>query len=198
MPNDWICPLASFAVKEGRVSSANTRFRPEDSLSRAEALGMLVYPQCGTTTYEYDALKYVFDQDLQDWQKKTIVLALHAGIIPEITGTDWNGAVSREEFFWWAYQVYSKQIISCFWHKSITYYYDYGSYAKSIRVDTSREKLSFYEYGQKIGSFTVSTGNNDNATPSGRFRITNKDPKMLSSSAGLWMPYWMEFYNGEY
>lgn len=159
---------------------------------------MLIFPQCGDATYSVDADTYVFDQSLEDWQKKVIALALNTSIITETTGTDWNGAITREEFFWWAYKVYNQQIMSCFWHKPITYYHDYAQYAKSIRVDTYAEKLSYYEYGKKVATLIISSGNNDHITPSGRFRITNKSPKMLSQSAGLWMPYWMEFYDGEY
>lgn len=193
-----MCKYITFAAKESRITSDTTHFRPSESVSRVESLAFLLYPRCGDRTYERDKDKYFFGQELQDWQKRVIITALSAGIIPETDGTDWNQAVTREEFFWWAYKVFVSGTRSCFYTQPITYYHDHKQFEKVIKVDTYREVLHLYEQGERIQSFIVSSGNNDHTTPSGRFRITNKNEKMLSKSAGLWMPYWMEFYEGMY
>ncbi|MEF2175643.1 MAG: L,D-transpeptidase [Candidatus Absconditabacteria bacterium] len=78
------------------------------------------------------------------------------------------------------------------------YYDDYEKYDKVIRVNTYANMLTYYEKGNKIGSFSVSAGNFKNPTPNGRFRIVKKHPFMYSKLAKVYMPYWMEFWKGEY
>ena len=48
-----------------------------------------------------------------------------------------------------------------------------------------------------MGEFLVSTGRRGMYTPTGYFQIESKHPKAWSSY-GLWMPYWMSFYNNRF
>lgn len=197
-PNDWTCKYTTFAANEKRITTSMDTFRPQEPISRVEALAFLLYPRCGDVVYERDRDKYNFQQPLQDWQKRVLVTALNSSVIPEIDGTDWTQPVSREEFFWWTHKVFVSGVRSCFFVRPITYYHDTKGFDKIIKVDTFREVLHLYENGKRIESMIISSGNNDHATPSGRFRISNKHEKMLSKSTGLWMPYWMEFFEGTY
>lgn len=83
------------------------------------------------------------------------------------------------------------------WAKA-DYYNDYENFDKTIRINTYANKLTYYEKGVKIWEFAISSGDSENFTPEGRFVIVNKHERMLSKSAGKWMPYWMEFYNWVY
>lgn len=60
---------------------------------------------------------------------------------------------------------------------------------KNIRINLSRQELS-YRLGEiNLGAYLISSGING-TTPKGEFKIKNKSPKAWSSY-GLWMPYWM-------
>lgn len=78
------------------------------------------------------------------------------------------------------------------------YYDDYERFDKVIKINTYANMLSYYEKWKKIWEMAISAGNEENFTPRGRFRITNKNDFMFSKSAGKWMPYWMEFYDWVY
>ncbi|MEK7137728.1 MAG: L,D-transpeptidase, partial [Patescibacteria group bacterium] len=79
-----------------------------------------------------------------------------------------------------------------------SFYAEYMQYPKAIRINTFSERLSYYEFGKKMRTFVVSTGDEGHPTPLGRFRIISKNERMLSKSAGVYMPYWMEFLDGKY
>ena len=78
------------------------------------------------------------------------------------------------------------------------YYNDYAKYAKSIKVNTFANMLTYYESWKKVWEMSISAGDRANYTPEGRFRITNKHEFMYSKSAWKFMPFWMEFWKGKY
>lgn len=78
------------------------------------------------------------------------------------------------------------------------YYDDYKNYDKVIKVNTFALKLSYYEKGKKIGTFDISSWDEKNPTPLGKFKISTKSELMLSKSAWKLMPYRMEFLNWVY
>lgn len=78
------------------------------------------------------------------------------------------------------------------------YYDDYKKYDKVIKVNTFSLKLSYYEKGKKIATFDISSWDEKNPTPLGRFKISTKSEKMLSKSAWKYMPYRMEFKDWVY
>lgn len=42
MQNDWICRAVEMAADNGLVSRGNTKFRPQDKITRAESLAILI------------------------------------------------------------------------------------------------------------------------------------------------------------
>jgi hypothetical protein len=64
---------------------------------------------------------------------------------------------------------------------------------KWIRIDLSKQTLS-YGYGPKvINNWLTSTGKRGFQTPTGTFKILNKRPLAYSRQYKLYMPYWMAF-----
>jgi len=64
---------------------------------------------------------------------------------------------------------------------------------KTIIIDLSEQKLSYYENGYRINSFSISSGKTGYKTPQGEFSIINKIKTAYSKNYGLYMPYWMAF-----
>src|SRR3989338_8107099 len=69
---------------------------------------------------------------------------------------------------------------------------------KVILVDLSDQKLSYYQDGFSLASYPVSTGRWGFPTPIGEFAVQNKIPRAYSKAYGLYMPFWMAFYRGQY
>jgi len=61
------------------------------------------------------------------------------------------------------------------------FYQDAASEAKYILVDLSEQFLGAYEYGKLVFSFPVATGDGNNETPKGEFRVLAYDGKHISS-----------------
>lgn len=64
---------------------------------------------------------------------------------------------------------------------------------KSLRIVLKTQRLEQVVDGIPIASYAVSSGLPKTPTPPGTYKILNKNPKAWSSSAKLWMPYWMAF-----
>jgi len=69
---------------------------------------------------------------------------------------------------------------------------------KTIIVNLTDQRLSYYQDGMRLNSYRVSTGRWGFATPIGEFKTQNKIPRAYSKAYGLYMPFWMAFYRGEY
>lgn len=69
---------------------------------------------------------------------------------------------------------------------------------KTIMIDLSDQKLSYYQDGLRIATNPVSTGRWNFPTPIGEFSVQNKVPRAYSKTYGLYMPWWMAFYKGQY
>jgi hypothetical protein len=54
-----------------------------------------------------------------------------------------------------------------------------------VRIDLSAQKAFFYKGGQLVGVSRISTGSNEHATPTGRFRITQKSRNHRSNLYGI-------------
>lgn len=70
-------------------------------------------------------------------------------------------------------------------------------FRKYVEVSLGEQKLRYFENGFQLGSFTVSTGKWDTPTPIGQFKIGNKQPRAFSRKYGLYMPFWMQFLQGD-
>lgn len=70
--------------------------------------------------------------------------------------------------------------------------------SQSIAVNLSDQRLTYLVGGEAWKVFPVSTGEARYPTPTGNFKILSKAPKAWSGPYKLWMPYWMNFKEGEY
>ncbi len=67
---------------------------------------------------------------------------------------------------------------------------------KTIIVDLSDQKLSFYQDGLRLATHPISTGRWGFPTPLGEFKVLNKIPRAYSRTYNLYMPFWMAFAGG--
>jgi len=65
--------------------------------------------------------------------------------------------------------------------------------AKKIVIRLKAQELDQVLGGVVLASFKVSTGRAGYATPTGEYKIMNKNPRAWSNHAKLWMPWWMQF-----
>lgn len=64
---------------------------------------------------------------------------------------------------------------------------------KSIRIILSKQQLQQRLGGVTLATHVVSTGRAGLRTPTGTFHVLSKTPRAWSRSAGLWMPWWLQF-----
>lgn len=69
---------------------------------------------------------------------------------------------------------------------------------KRIVISLAKQELTYYHGDVAVASHPVSTGRPGMPTPTGTFAILDKKPRAWSSSAKLWMPYWMPFIGTKY
>ena len=84
-PNTWACYTVEALRDAGKIA-ANPLFRPEDNITKAEALGMVVKAACDDQ-YAYDASKGT------TWQEQVRDFAVAKGIIS--TFSDFNALATR-------------------------------------------------------------------------------------------------------
>ncbi|MCB9807107.1 S-layer homology domain-containing protein [Candidatus Peribacteria bacterium] len=82
LKNDWICRATELAADAGLVSRANATFRPQDKITRAEALsiimrsvGLFANGQASFSTFPYS------DVVPSSWQAYVVLYAAGIGII---------------------------------------------------------------------------------------------------------------------
>lgn len=70
--------------------------------------------------------------------------------------------------------------------------------SRRIVINLKKQELT-YEIGPRaVLSFPVSTGKKGYSTPKGTFTVQSKIPRAWSRTYKLWMPYWLNFYQGKY
>jgi lipoprotein-anchoring transpeptidase ErfK/SrfK len=69
---------------------------------------------------------------------------------------------------------------------------------KRVVISIARQELTYYLGDVAVATHPVSTGRPGRPTPTGTFAILDKMPRAWSSSAKLWMPYWMPFIGTKY
>jgi hypothetical protein len=67
---------------------------------------------------------------------------------------------------------------------------------KKIVISLKKQSLQQVLGGVVLATYPVSTGRPGYATPTGEFKVMNKNPRAWSSIAKLWMPWWMQFTSG--
>lgn len=94
-PNSWICKVVETALSKGLIS-ANEKFRPEDKITRAEALAMILKGQGIAITTGAAAS---FNDTSIAWQKDVANTALAAKIVSANASFRPNDLVTRGELF---------------------------------------------------------------------------------------------------
>lgn len=67
------------------------------------------------------------------------------------------------------------------------------SMKKTLVVNLKKQVMERRLDNIQFDSYKVSTGKPGMTTPVGTFKVLQKNPRAWSSSAKLWMPYWMHF-----
>ena len=86
-PNNWACYSIEALADAGIVSKSNKNFRPEDKISKAEALGIMV--KASWLEYTYDS------SSTKDWKDQVIGFGVESGIISATDFTDPDTASTR-------------------------------------------------------------------------------------------------------
>jgi len=78
VPNTWICRAAEVAANNSMITRANTIFRPEDFVTKSEALAMMLTAVCmePVTAAQVDIVLnqgQQFSSDTVQWQKNVLV-----------------------------------------------------------------------------------------------------------------------------
>lgn len=102
-PNTWVCRSAEIAAKSGIITTNNDHFRPQDPITRAEALAMI-----------FAATKLLPDTTTDPWQDGIMKQALTLDVLP-IQEADPDEFVTRWEVFYLISQVtkvlYKREIV---------------------------------------------------------------------------------------
>jgi len=64
---------------------------------------------------------------------------------------------------------------------------------KYIDINLSQQLLGIFNDGINLGSYKVSTGKRGMQTPTGSYKVMNKNLRKWSRKYKLYMPYWMQF-----
>lgn len=67
------------------------------------------------------------------------------------------------------------------------------SEGKYIDINLSKQQLSIFQDGERLGTYKVSTGKRGMATPTGTFQVMAKRGRAWSKKYNLYMPYFMQF-----
>ena len=89
-PNTWVCLNVEVLV-DNNLISANTNFRPEDNITKAESLGMLI--KAIGFDYEYNTASS------KGWQEQIVDFAVAKGVIDNFS--DYDSDASRG----WVFEV---------------------------------------------------------------------------------------------
>ena len=69
---------------------------------------------------------------------------------------------------------------------------------QKIIIDLKNQKLKYSVSNIILKEFSISSGKASMKTPSGNFKIINKNKKAWSNTYKLWMPYWLGLGNGSF
>jgi hypothetical protein len=94
-PNNWIC-YTDEALRDNNLIASNTHFNPEQKITKAEALGMMV--KAAWFDYKYDSSKNT------TWQKQLADYASYKWIVWNFS--DYNTFATR----WWIFEAWEKSM----------------------------------------------------------------------------------------
>lgn len=80
--NDWICAVIERAADNGMISRENVKFRPQDAVTRAESLSIIMRASgISRLSDERESISRTFDAWAQQWQKN--LFATISGVTPD-------------------------------------------------------------------------------------------------------------------
>ena len=88
--NNWICRAMELAADVGMITRSNSKARPKDSITRAEALAILMKAGGISTNLTeqqkitIQSFRLLFENDIS-WQQNTIMAGMFHNIIYNIT-----------------------------------------------------------------------------------------------------------------
>lgn len=109
--SDWVCPFVEVGADDGIISRTNSKFRPNDNITRAEALKlvMAVSGEYPISTERLHEMLYTygnpFDRDSTEWQQRLVVRAEELWIIENYGPFYPNRAATRAEVFGFANEI---------------------------------------------------------------------------------------------
>jgi hypothetical protein len=156
--NDWVCRAVEIAADNGLVSKGNKKFRPQDKITRAETLAMLV-PQASTENLAF------ITNEWNEWQRNVLYKYLNyteiyvkfysqsplsdgTKIYPDYSNfTNWwvaqiqwspNKNATRAEVFGFARNIltYTKKSS---WNSSITFEDAWAVYAELVKYMKNKD-----------------------------------------------------------
>ena len=98
-PNTWAC-YSIEALLNADLIASNSTFRPEDNITKAEGLGMLVKAACGDD-YSYNSA------ESGSWQQQVVAYASDKLIVDSFT--DYNTPATRG----WVFETWADAMSSC-------------------------------------------------------------------------------------
>lgn len=103
-PNAWACRVVEIAADRSIITRARGHFEPEGSITRVEALAMLMKAAAinGADAGQTDAL---FDSGVTDWQKDVILGAYNNKILSSTANFYPNHPATRGDVFLLAYKI---------------------------------------------------------------------------------------------
>ena len=112
-PNTWACRAIELAADSGLISKSNSVARPEETITRSEALAIVM----ATKDFPDGNESQPVDARANDWQSRLLQRALMSGIIDDAIDFDPNGLALRGDVFIWAdlvmeYEAPEKEMIS--------------------------------------------------------------------------------------
>ena len=161
--NNWICRAVELAADAELVSRSNAKFRPQDNISRAEALAILT-PDATTENLSYTTNEW------NQWQKETLYKYLYytetyvkfytqspledgTKIYPDYSNfTNWwvayiqwspDKAATRAEVFWFARNIISKSTNSDQEYEAFTADFD----GQNVHRSTYEQNI-IYAFGE--------------------------------------------------
>ena len=98
-PNTWACYSVEALLNADLIAS-NDSFRPEENITKAEWLWMLVKAACGES-YSYDP------ENEWSWQEQVVTYASNESIVSSFT--DYDSFATR----WWVFEAWANAIKNC-------------------------------------------------------------------------------------
>lgn len=179
LSSDWECKYAEAWLKNSYFSAENTYFRPKDSITKIEALKIVM------------KAKWIEKTDNSDWKKAYVEAWEKAGILNYLTVfNDYDSVAQR----WWIFNLVSKNIWNVliqwdfkaeyFWSWHI-WWWKWNNYKNSDYINVTID-WNIYKIPWIYNTSTISCNN--------EIRSKAKDLETIYSAC-WWVFYWFEEFS---